>query len=236
VYEGDFSSSKKFIATNQLAYYAAMLRQKGLIVESAGIIPIKMNFEYAGEYDIKGVSSVSLPEVGSSEMTFNVPGAISGDIYNHIKDNIIRVPNHSFSQEMEDTFDKFKQIFPTVEVSTSVSRKQLRVENYLNSKFVRTLSSSDADFSEEHKYKFVKLGTKDRKPVYAKDLDELKNKLADYVEQLNSIRANEVLTLGTVLRDIMSTEEKDIEGLNGIVSDSKTALLKNQFKKYILED
>ena len=237
VSEGDFSSSKKFIATNQLAYYAAMLRQKGIIVESAGIIPIKANFAYESEYDIKGLSSIGFPEIGSSEMTFHVPGAVSGDEYNNIADNIINVPNHTFSPEMEEVFDEYKQVFPTVEISTTVSRKELKVENYLNDRFVITLSPSDPDYSEEHKYKFFKKGTRDKKPVYAKDIEDLKSKLADYVEQRNSIRANEVLDFGTVLRDIMLSAEKDIDELDSItIPESQRALLKNQFKKYILDD
>lgn len=237
VYEGDFSSSKKFIATNQLAYYVAMLRQKGIIVESAGIIPIKANFAYESEYKIKELDSISLPEIGSSEMLFRVPGSVSGDVYNHIKDNIINVPNHTFSPEMEDVFDKYKQVIPTVEVSTTVSRRELKVEYYLNDKFVTTLKPSDPDYSDEQKFKFFKKGTKDRSPVYAKDIEDLKNKLADYVEERNSTRANDALDLGNVLRDIMSSKEKDIDGLDSTsVREAQRALLKNQFKKYILED
>jgi hypothetical protein len=214
-----------------------MLRQKGIIVESAGIIPIKANFAYESEYDIKGLSSIGFPEIGSSEMTFHVPGAVSGDEYNNIADNIINVPNHTFSPEMEEVFDEYKQVFPTVEISTTVSRKELKVENYLNDRFVITLSPSDPDYSEEHKYKFLKKGTKDKKPVYAKDIEDLKSKLADYVEQRNSIRANEVLDFGTVLRDIMLSAEKDIDELDSItIPESQRALLKNQFKKYILDD
>jgi hypothetical protein len=134
-------------------------------------------------------------------------------------------------------FDKYKQVIPTVEVSTTVSRRELKVEYYLNDKFVTTLKPSDPDYSDEQKFKFFKKGTKDRNPVYAKDIEDLKNKLADYVEERNSTRANDALDLGNVLRDIMSSKEKDIDGLDGTsVREAQRALLKNQFKKYILED
>ena len=62
----------------------------------------------------------------------------------------------------------------------------------------------------------LKREPKDRNPVYAKDIEDLKNKLADYVEERNSTRANDALDLGNVLRDIMSSKEKDIDGLDSI--------------------
>jgi hypothetical protein len=53
---------------------------------------------------------------------------LSGKEYNHIVNNIIPVPHIELSSEMENIFDKFKQVFPGIDLNTNVARKSIDVE------------------------------------------------------------------------------------------------------------
>ena len=181
--EGAFPTSKKYAATNQLAVYASILKQHGLDVVTTGIIPIKLDFSYESEFKIDKLKDIKLPS--ESQFIQNAPGMLSGKEYNHIINNIIPVPHIELSSEMENIFDKFKQVFPGIDLNTNVARKSIDSEWYKRNGHVITLDSSDKHYPE-YKYMFWENGTTG-KSRYCKDEDDLNDKLAKYLGKLNNL-------------------------------------------------
>ena len=71
------------------------------------------------------------------------------------------------------------------------------------------------------------------KPRYCKDEDDLNNRLAKYLGELNNIKANEVLDLGKRLTDVMKSEEKDLDKIVGSLPPIHQAVYKDQFRRFI---
>lgn len=229
-HEGSWGSAKKYAITNQLAMYSAILRQHGLHVDSAGVIPIKLNFSYESEFKIKELSSIGLPS--KSEILTNIPGTTSGDEYNYIIDNIINVPKITFSEDMETMFDKYKQVLPGVGATSSVSRTVHEDLDWYKKNKVNTVGPSDKEHYGKYKWVFYKTGTSDRRPVYCND-DTLDEELTKYIEQLTSIRANEVTELAHLLSEAIDNPEQDLDKIVGSIPVSKQATYKTIMKKYI---
>lgn len=227
--EGNFPSAKKYAATNQLAVYASILKQYGLDVVTTGIIPIKLDFSYKSEFKIDNLKDIKLPS--ESQFIQNAPGMLSGKEYNYIINNIIPVPHIELSSEMENIFDKFKQVFPGIDLNTNIARKNIDAEWYKRNGHVITLDSSDKHYPE-YKYMFWENGTTG-KPRYCEDENDLNDKLAKYLGELNNIKANEVLDLGKRLMDVMKSDEKDLDKIVGSLPPTHQAIYKDQFRKFI---
>ena len=104
--EGEWSSSKKFSATNQLALYTAILRQHGLNVSSAEIIPIKLDFDYKSEFEINHLENIQFPKD-----TIILPEATSGDAFQHIASEIIPISHQPLNSTLDYIFSQYKLIF-----------------------------------------------------------------------------------------------------------------------------
>ena len=230
VFEGEWSSAKKYAIKNQLAMYVAMLRQKGLTVKDAGVIPVKLDFAYKSEFEIDHLKKINLPS--ESEIIHNISGAASGSEYEHIVGTIINVPNISFNEDMEKVFDKLKQVIPGASVTSSVARKVHEDLEYYKKNLVGKVDPSDSEHYGKYKYKFYKNGTSDRKPIYAND-DDIDTKLQSYINELVSVRATEVSDLGHRIKTCMGSVEKNLDDILGSVPTMHQDTYKDQIKKYI---
>lgn len=229
-YEGEWGSAKKYAITNQLAMYTAILRQHGLHVKSAGVIPIKLDFAYESEFKIKDLQNIKLPS--ESEILFNIPGTTAGDEYNYVTSNVVNVPKITFNKDMEVVFDQYKQVLPGVGVTSSVARTVHEDLDWYKKNRVNTVGPSDTEHYGKYKWVFYKSGTSDKKPVYCND-DTLDSELSNYIQELITIRSNEVSELANLISDALSNSEQDIDKIVGSIPVSKQATYKTIMKKYI---
>lgn len=227
--EGDWHSTKKRGATNQLAIYKAILGQYGLHVSSGNIIPIKLNFNYKSEFEIDNLDSISFPNF--SDNILNVPGSTAGDIYQNIANNILPQPNVITGANMQKTYDIWQNFCPGVKGGT-IRRKEQTVESLKRNGSVKTLNSSDKRFPE-YKYAFMPWGV-GRKEIACKTEEELDEKLLEYVTKRNNSEANEVSNLGELI-SVELAGERDYTKITGNVDKENQVILQEQFKKYFIQ-
>ena len=137
-------------ASYQLAFYAAMLKQKGITVRDANIVPVKIDLTYENpEYKV-GVKSID--RVNIDPTIDHLPDVLSGKYGT--------VANQTITQEFKTTNDDvlnmikiFNEFFPK---NTTLQRREevrANVEHYRNNPaYVTVLRPSDKNYS---KYKFI---------------------------------------------------------------------------------
>lgn len=229
--EGDWHTTKKRGATNQLAIYKAILGQYGLHVSTGNIIPIKLNFEYESEFVIKGLDSISFPKF--EDNILNVPGSTAGKIYRNIVENILPQPDVVTGENMQKTFDIWQNFCPGVKGGT-IKRREQTVESLKRNGSVKTLTSSDKRFPE-YKYAFMPWGV-GKKEIACKTEEELNEQLLKYIEKRGNVEANELVDLGELIASELATVEKDVTKITGNVDKEHQIILQEQFKKYFEQD
>lgn len=228
--EGDWHTTKKLGATNQLAIYKAILGQYGLHVSSGNIIPIKVNFNYKNEFEIESIESIKFPSF--SENILNVPGSTAGSVYRNIADNILPQPNIITGTGMQKTYDIWQQFCPGVK-GGSIRKREQTIDSLKRNGFVKTLNSSDRRFPE-YKYSFMPWGVGKRK-IACKTEEELNEELLKYINKRNASEANELTDLGELI-DVEIHGEKDYTKIVGNVAKENQIILQEQFKKYFKQD
>ena len=241
--EGEWPSSKKKTAQYQLAIYAAILKQYGLNVKTASLIPIKVDFEYEDEYTIKDLKKINAPLVTELEndeikkQVIGVKGTTAGHESNTVRNKIVPVKMNITGEQIENIISEFNEYFPGVDVVADVHRKEASVEFYKRNGFVRKLNSSHPKYTDPkgpYRFSFKQYGT-DGQIIYCKDEDDLNTKLERYVSALNDNRATELLDLANIISSEIEGS-RDLTKLTGNFSDENQKIIREQFKKYFSQE
>lgn len=218
-------SKKKLAITNQLAAYNVLLEQVGIHNSTTHIVPIKLDFEYQDEEKtiISGLSDYTMENILD-----NVPKTTQGNIYNSWK---IFIPK-PFKFNTDSIIDIDKKVTHMLPIKSWIDSK-LEVKtgtvDYYR-KRVYTIPENSWE-REKGKYKFTEYGIKST-PTYYKNEQELEEGLNKYVEDLKSVRANEVDSIAVNLTRVLAGDMELETFADSLTSDSKDFVL-NTFRRYV---
>lgn len=236
----EWTSSKKLSVGYQLEGYAAILKQYGIRVKTRGVIPVTIAYKMDGE-KIVGIDTENQYIDGAEIETENLIGfSLDND------KEITPVATAAQRQKIEkflpttsllDDVDLMKTIqepmtkfFPRYSIETQVQRKSLDVDAFRKSSKVSDVSSTSADGMRGYKFSFYDKYTKLR--VYAKTEEELRDKIAKYLEKENDARFNELRVLADTITDIQDGVDV-AESLGNDESKYKGPYCQRIFFKYL---
>lgn len=231
--EGEWSSSKKLTAANQLAFYNALLEQHGVKVKTASIIPIKLNFGYSSEFKIESLKGIDFPTFKDG-IIFNVPGTTAGREISHIHSNILPSNKYATSEQIEDVFKKWSEYFPGLSITASINvqRKTKEFERIKKNEEYQKLNSTHPKYKDGYRFAFRKVGLGKGRIEYYKTEEDLDRDILRYLEDLQKHRAQEVLDFGNLLDETIK-EHKDLDFFVGNIPEAHRPFVKDQFKKYV---
>lgn len=233
-------STKKSTVANQLAFYNAMLRQYGINVHSCNIIPIKLDMEFEDEEQ----TVLKKYDDGSYKFTEtlnpiikNVPQTLSGGIFNNVI-KMVPVTIHTSNEETIDIIQKTNELFPNAKIETNVEQFKVEIEYYKKHPEVIQLKKVDRDnikYKEDgYVYQFKTHGLPKETWVYAKDEQDLQDKLEKFVSDLSTYKTNELTNFANVLSECIESGE-NITSITDNFSERKRSFVTQQFKKYIMQ-
>lgn len=235
--EGEWPSSKKEGAKDQLAIYSAILTQYGITVDSASIIPILPVFEYESEYKIKGLKSIktwTTSELRNDEkkrQLLRIGDAVgngltkSGKIRRHLIPNNTEVTGN----DLQTCIGLYNALLPTVNIGGKVKRDEVTIES-IRKKFVRDVRPNSPKYADGKRFYFKRVGIDDS-IVYCTE-EELETLIAKYVEDLNAVRADELVDLSTIIVQEMNEDEFDLDKLLVHFNKKHHNTIKEQFRRY----
>lgn len=214
---GFWDSTKKLMAKNQLAFYAGILEQYGLKVSTAGIAPIKLELDYNDDGDITGVSDVFL---NKKEEIQNVPGTVNGRYHDHVRDLFgweLKLDNDVLSEVNE----QMRKLFPDLNMDDKSKRRVRTVDSYLSDRFfVHNVKPGSKMYDEGYMYYFKRREVGKAETIYCKDQNELRVRIEEYVEDLTKVRARELGTVCSSLRNAVSNTH-DISSFQDLFFESR---------------
>ena len=226
---GFWDSTKKLMAKNQLAFYAGILEQYGLKVSTAGIAPIKLELDYNEDGDIVGVSDVFL---NTKEEIQNIPGTVNGRYHDHVRDLLgweLKLDNDVLSEVNE----QMRKLFPDLNVDDKSKRRVRTVDSYLSDRFfVHNVKPGSKMYDEGYMYYFKRREVGKAETIYCKDQNELRARIEEYVEDLTKVRARELGTVCSSLRNAVSNTH-DISSFQDLFFESRQKWLETMFDRYV---
>jgi len=213
------------------------LEQHGLQVASASLIPIKLDFEYESEFEIKALNKINAPLISELQQhplkrqVLSVAGTTAGKQAEHIRNKILPVRKEINSELLERVLKVYNGFIPGVEIDTNVHKREASAE-FIKSRYTSTLSSSHPQYINGYRYSFARVELHDTK--YYKTEDDLNDAINDYVEKINSKRINKISDFGRLIASEFAGE-KDYTKLGENFQSEKQAMIHEQFKKYFLQ-
>ena len=132
-------------ASYQLAFYAAMLKQKGITVRDTNIVPVKIDLTYENpEYKV-GVKSIDRVKIDPT--IDHLPDVLSGK-YGTVANQVITQEFKTTSDDILNMVKTFNEFFP--KNTTLQRREEIRanVEHYRhNPAYVKELRPGDKNYS-----------------------------------------------------------------------------------------
>lgn len=232
--EGEWSSSKKLTAANQLAFYNAILDQHGIKVKTANIIPIKLNFGYSSEYKIDSLRGIDFPT--EDRIIFNVPGTTAGRIISNIKEHLLPGSNYTTSEEMQHVFKIWNQYLPAISITSSITvqRKTREFDRIKENEEYQILKPGDPKYEEGYRFAFRKVGL-GNKTEYFETEEKLDEAILKYLKDLQDKKAQEVLDLGNLIDEAIK-EGKELDHFIGNIPEQHRPFVKDQFKRYVKDE
>ena len=220
-------SSKKLSVKNQLAAYKCMLEQYGIKNATCEVVPIYLDIEYTDQYK----STISKLNSVTRQKEQIVPETSNGEVYGNWK-SLLPVKIFTTAEETTQTANKFQKLFPTEHVSAlHVQQFEANVEYYRNK--VKNVTSDDTEHFGRYQYYFIKHETNGLRE-YARDDEDLTEKLEDYVSKVREKKSNELHALANTLTHALSGQITLEEFVNDYNISDKNFLL-TQFSRYIKE-
>lgn len=219
-------------ASYQLAMYAEMLRQKGIEVYDANIIPIKLNLEYNDSERETGVKRVKSVKINKTET--NLPGVIFGKYAQDMKMAMKQTPVAD-DETVLKWADIFNQFFPKNSTLLQREEKRANVDYYLNNSVYTTAlrPGQEPSWNKEAKFRFKNIGAVGMRPYsYFKTKEELEEHIKNYIDNLHSSASEFSKSLGRTINLILSGKEP-AEKIGEVIKDASWAI--NRFKRYFTE-
>lgn len=219
-------------ASYQLAFYAAMLKQKGITVRDANIVPVKIDLTYENpEYKV-GVKSID--KVNIDPTIDHLPDVLSGK-YGTVANQTITQEFKTTSDDVLNMIKIFNEFFPK---NTTLQRREevrANVEHYRNNPaYVTVLRPSDKNYS---KYKFIlrEKGLPGNPVKFIENEEKLEEALNLYVNKLSSAKTEFCIDFGHTLQDVFAGVA-EITKLSERVSDTEKDWVEKRFERYIKDE
>lgn len=218
-------------ASYQLAFYAAMLKQKGIAVRSANIVPVKIDLTYGdpeNEVDIKSIDNVIIKPIAS-----NLPNILSGKYGGVINQTVVQ-PIRTSSEDIVKLLDVFNQFFPKNTTQQRIEDLRANIDHYKNNpKYTVELRPGDKK-ADQYKYKFTKWGLSGHPIVYVENEEKLNSVIEDYITKINSANADFCQDFGHKIQDIIAGQVEEDSLYEGF-DDVSQSWVKSRFSRYFKE-
>lgn len=225
--EGHWDSTKKLSLREQLAAYNVILEQYGITGSTCEVVPIYLDIDYkdSDHYEIAGLNSVTQQD------TMSVPQTTTGSSYANWKAMLPTPVKINTESELESA-KKFEKLFPFSQISAmQVKQFEANIEYYRDK--VKNVTSDDTEHYGKDKFYFVEYQTTGKRR-YAKDEEDLENKLQAYVEAVREKKDNELFSLASTLRHALS-DQITLEDFVQNYRVNNRNFLETQFGRYIKE-
>ena len=188
-------------AAYQLAFYAAMLKQKGITVRDANIVPVKLDLSYENEEYKQGVKSINGVTIDPTKD--HLPDILSGK-YGNAANQTITQEFKTTSQDILDMVKTFNFFFPKNTTLQRIEEIRANVDHYKNNeRYVQRLRPGDPYYSD-YKYRLKQIGIPGNPSKLIKNEEELDSALEDFVRKLNSSKTDFCVDFGHLLQDVFS--------------------------------
>lgn len=230
-------STKKEAASYQLSMYAAMLKQKGVTVVDANIVPVHTTLDYADpdtQLEVTGINGVDVQfgkdDDGNDRMITRVAEVLGNGKYATTVAQVIHNP-FTLSGDSAVTIQKiFNCFFPKNATIANREFNRANIDHYKdNPKVVQKLKPSDKRYDDGMRYRIVKTALKGQ-VEYAKDEQELDEKLQAYVEQLANAKSNNNIELAEMIGSTM--DDGNVDDFASHWDIGSRSFLRSQFKRY----
>jgi len=216
-----------------------MLRQKGISVVDANIVPVHTTLEYADpetQLSVTGISGVDVQfgsdEKGNSRMITRVAEVLDDGKYSRTANQVIHNPfklSGDMSVALQNIYNVF---FPKNATITDREHTRANVDHYKEDpQTVQLLKPSDAKYGEQ-KYRIVKRYLNGQ-VEYAKDDEELNTKLETYVRQISDNKAQGNISLAADIEAVMNGSASREEFGNNQKINVRS-FIKSQFDRYFI--
>lgn len=221
-------------ASYQLAFYAAMLKQYGIAVRDANIVPVKLDLSYNDSVRETGVKAVDKILVESTKR--HLPNIISGRFAAPISQTLEQKFEKA-GEEITKLLDVFNQLFPKNTTLQRIEDTRAQTEHYRNNeKYVKTLYSSDyqPNDGKKYKFKFTQWGIQGHPVIWCENEEQLQSALEHYVEARSTAKGDFCEEFGHRIQDIINGNA-ELESLTAMVPDDQKDWVSNRFKRYFNE-
>ena len=220
-------TNKKQAIQNQLAAYNVLLQQAGLELSTTHIIPIKMNYNYDSQKNITGLNSWERLK------TINdIPETAGGKTY---VTWLTRIPR-SFKYDTKTLIEVDKKIQHLLPVQSIISQKIEKatkdVEYYKGKVYRIPITSPEAHRNgKTYKYKFFPREL-NKGVIYWENDEQMEQGLKDFVEELKSVRAQELDSIAINVQRAITTDIA-IDDIDELLSSQKKKFLADQIRRYV---
>lgn len=227
-----WSSAKKESASFQLSMYSAMLRQKGIDVRDANIVPIHTTLTYkdSDQLEVDGITGVDVQFEGN-EMITNIAGLRGNGRYGSKVSNVFH-NSFNLTGELSTNLQNIQNaFFPKNTTITDREHNKANIDHYKNDpKTVSLVKPSDDKHYGTYKYKIIQRAL-DHKVEYAVDDADLEEKLKTYVEKISNAKAEDNIDLANRIDSLFNNQSTKDDFCANLPIHSRN-FLKMQFERY----
>lgn len=209
--------NKKKATALQLETYAAILKQLGFNVKTTNVVVIDVDVDR---------NTASFDSVESLPFDRKIYSLVNQVIPNQIEVEI---------DDLKAVNDIMRTLFPNGNVDTIAARKAVDVEQYKKKVYPVNPESDLAKRPDFLNAKFYFKNELTGKYIPCKSEEDIDEKIASYVNDLNEARSKELLLFGRRLANWIKS--KDLNALKKYTSDERGPVqdhLQFQFRKYIV--
>lgn len=221
-------------ASYQLAFYASILKQKGIDVRDANIIPVKLELSYKDPDNKALVDSVDSVEI--QETKSRLPGVLSGKFAAQINQTVEQMFRES-GEEIVKLLNIFNNFFPKNTTLQMIEDRRANAEYYRhNDRYVKELRNSDFK-PKNHpnaKFKLIQWGIPQNPVVWCDTEEELNSALESFVSALSTSKGDFCSDFGHTIQDIINGTA-DLDSLTAKVPDDQKSWVETRFKRYFVE-
>ncbi len=232
-----YHSTKKRKIELQMSFYKAMLEQRGIPVESIGIIPINIGLSYENK-NIKSLDTIKFERDRESIKIQNLSmyANATSPMYRYVK---YMIPNNL--KKMEDEIynikssivDPLNLLIPNTSDEISIQARGRNLDSFLKNN-IEEISHKSNKIPEGSRFKFF--DTIKKKYIYGKTQNEIEEKAASYIDAINASKEGELSALAKNIKQFVDSvkngEKLDINDISGHNSYMKGNIA-NIFGKYL---
>ncbi len=237
------TSAQKITNLLQIGSYGAILQQYGLEVGDKVLECFLLDFDVTKDASGNWIPSDIKP-VRYDPPVANPKGITQQSMANARQQQMEFIyTNNRFidCSNLKPSNDILKTIFPETDLAnTHIKQFEASIEYYKKKpNFIHELKNPDSnEYKRGNRFVFFKngLGNKTAEPVYCKTMEEVDEKLKEYVAELEKYKSTELLHFAKNLQKVMATTGMSDDAIYGewlsAFNDESRTFLIQSFKKY----